>query len=86
MKDCVPDLFEYNLESFFTYYCQSCSLRFQAYLPIVGGGNRSAILHYNSNNRQLLHHDLVLVDAAAEYNGYAADITSKNSKFSIFKI
>jgi len=42
-------------------------------------------LHYNANNRVTLDGDLVLVDAAAEFYGYAADITRTypiNGKFS----
>ncbi len=66
-----------------TRYLKFTSLRFQAYLPIVGSGNRSAILHYNANNNELVAGDLLLVDAAAEYLGYAADITSKYKNIKI---
>jgi Xaa-Pro dipeptidase len=57
----------------------------QAYIPICASGNRSAILHYNANSKQIVNGDLVLVDAGAEYFGYASDITRTypaNGKFS----
>mmetsp|Transcript_22763 Transcript_22763/g.25342 ORF Transcript_22763/g.25342 Transcript_22763/m.25342 type:complete len:474 (+) Transcript_22763:43-1464(+) len=84
MIDSQPGIFEYNVDSFFKYYCGSCTLRHQAYVPIVGSGNASAILHYNSNRRQLKDGDLLLIDAGGEYDGYAADITRTfpiNGKF-----
>jgi len=86
MKDCRPDLFEFNLGSFFLYYTGSCSLEHQAYLPIVGSGNHSAILHYQSNKALMQDGQFVLVDAGAEYMGYGSDITRTypvNGKFSL---
>jgi Xaa-Pro aminopeptidase len=56
-----------------------------SYLPIVGGGANACVLHYISN-RDLLHDgDMLLIDAGAEYDGYASDITRTfpvNGKFS----
>lgn len=46
-----------------------------AYPPIVGGGPRSCILHYNENDQPLKDGDLLLVDAGCEYQCYASDIT-----------
>ena len=46
-----------------------------AYTSIVGAGSNACVLHYRSNNAQALDGDLVLVDAGAEYRGYASDIT-----------
>jgi Xaa-Pro aminopeptidase len=46
-----------------------------AYGSIVGSGPNAAILHIAPSLRALKHGDLVLVDAAAEFDGYAADIT-----------
>ncbi len=42
-----------------------------AYNSIVGAGANACVLHYRANNGG----DLVLVDAGAEYRGYASDIT-----------
>ena len=46
-----------------------------AYGSIVGAGSNACVLHYVANNGQARAGDLVLVDAGAEYRGYAADIT-----------
>ena len=46
-----------------------------SYNPIVGGGDNSTILHYNSNSERIGPNELVLVDAGCEFNGYASDIT-----------
>lgn len=46
-----------------------------AYPPIVAGGSRACTLHYTLNNQVLRDGDLLLVDAGAEYCGYASDVT-----------
>lgn len=46
-----------------------------AYEPIVGGGDNACILHYRDNCDPLREGDLLLVDAGAELEGYASDIT-----------
>ena len=46
-----------------------------AYSSIVGSGENGAVLHWDKNSRILRDGDLVVVDAAAEYGRYAADIT-----------
>ena len=46
-----------------------------AYASIVGAGANACVLHYVANNGQARDGELVLVDAGAEYRGYAADIT-----------
>lgn len=46
-----------------------------AYSSIVGAGANACVLHYRANNAKATRGDLVLIDAGAEYRGYAADIT-----------
>ena len=46
-----------------------------AYGSIVGAGANGCVLHYVANNGPVRDGDLVLIDAGAEYGGYAADIT-----------
>jgi len=46
-----------------------------AYNSIIGGGDNATILHYVENNMPLKDGDLILIDAGAEYQGYASDIT-----------
>jgi Xaa-Pro aminopeptidase len=56
-----------------------------AYNSIVGAGSNACVLHYIANNAVVADGDLVLVDAGAEYRGYASDITRTfpaNGRFS----
>ena len=56
-----------------------------SYEPIVGGGANACVLHYRANNAPLRDGDLLLVDAGAEYECYASDITRTfpvNGRFS----
>ena len=46
-----------------------------AYGSIVGSGPNSAILHGTPGNRVLSEGELVLIDAGAEVEGYASDVT-----------
>ncbi len=57
-----------------------------AFSSIVAGGENACVLHYTENTLPIQQGDLVLVDAGAEYQGYAGDITSTfpaNGKFSL---
>ncbi|MDR3387366.1 MAG: Xaa-Pro aminopeptidase [Rudaea sp.] len=57
-----------------------------SYEPIVGGGANGCVLHYRANNAELKDGDLLLIDAGAEYQCYASDITRTfpvNGKFSV---
>lgn len=42
---------------------------------IVGSATNSAVLHFAPTSRKLRDGDLVLIDAGAEYRGYASDVT-----------
>jgi Xaa-Pro aminopeptidase len=46
-----------------------------AYEPIVGAGANACVLHYRANNAPIADGDLLLVDAGAEVDCYASDIT-----------
>jgi len=54
------------------------------YPCIVGSGPNSCILHYDENMRQMKDGEVLLMDCAAEYGYYSADITRTvpvNGKF-----
>ena len=74
MKTCRPGMYEYELEAEFLYEFRRNGAGW-AYTSIVGGGENACILHYTENNAVLNEKQLVLIDAGAEYEGYAADIT-----------
>jgi Xaa-Pro aminopeptidase len=75
MQACRPGMMEYELEAELLYEFKKGGARFPAYPPIVGGGRNSCILHYTDNSAELRDGDLVLIDAGAEIDCYAADIT-----------
>ncbi len=75
MEKCRPGMTEYQLEAEYLHEFVRSGARYPAYPPIVGGGKNACILHYIDNSEVLQDGDLVLVDAGAEYDHYAADIT-----------
>lgn len=48
---------------------------FLAFDTIVGSGPNSAVLHFPPTSRRFDDGELILIDAGAEYRGYASDIT-----------
>jgi Xaa-Pro aminopeptidase len=46
-----------------------------AYNSIVGSGLNSTVLHYMENSQPLQAGDLIVIDSAARFGGYAADVT-----------
>ena len=79
-----PGMMEYALEAELNYiFGQNGCV--PSYNSIVGGGENGCILHYVENDKVLKNGDLVLIDAACEYQLYASDITRTfpvNGKFS----
>ncbi|MDN2662663.1 Xaa-Pro aminopeptidase [Psychromonas sp. 14N.309.X.WAT.B.A12] len=75
MQQCKPGMFEFQLQLEVEYEFARQGTRDVAYNSIVAGGNNACILHYTENDQVLQDGDLVLIDAGAEYQGYAGDIT-----------
>ncbi len=75
MQHCKPGMFEYELEATLLYDFYRKGSRHVAYPCIVAAGKNACILHYTHNNALIKDNDLVLIDAGAELDGYAADIT-----------
>jgi Xaa-Pro aminopeptidase len=85
MKKTKPGMNEFQVESMIESYFRDRGASGTAYNSIIGGGENATILHYVENNRLLKDGDLILIDAGAEFKGYAADITRTfpiNGKFS----
>ncbi|WP_415916358.1 aminopeptidase P N-terminal domain-containing protein [Xanthomonas arboricola] len=74
MRLARPGVHEYELQAEV-----ECAFRaadaWPAYGSIVGTGSNACVLHYRANNARSRDGELVLIDAGAEYRGYAADIT-----------
>ncbi|KAK5627996.1 hypothetical protein RRF57_003711 [Xylaria bambusicola] len=66
---------EFELEGVFTGICSQQGAKKQAYPSIVASGRAAATLHYVHNNKDLAGKDLLLLDAGAEWDTYASDIT-----------
>jgi len=75
MKRVRPGMNEGQVESLIEAYMKDQGASGIAYNSIIGGGDNATILHYVENNMPLKGGDLILVDAGAEYHGYASDIT-----------
>ena len=75
MARCRPEMQEYELEAELLYEMNRRGCRSPAYPSIVAGGTNACALHYTANNGLLHDGDLVLIDAAAEYECYASDVT-----------
>ncbi|MBC5791313.1 Xaa-Pro aminopeptidase [Providencia sp. JUb39] len=84
METCRPNMYEYQLCGEIEYEFTRHGARFPSYNTIVGSGENACILHYTENECAMKDGDLVLIDAGAELEGYAGDITRTfpvNGKF-----
>lgn len=80
-----PGHYEYEIEAELLHAFRQGGAESPAYPSIVAGGANACILHYVGNNQRLNDGDLLLIDAGAEFAGYAADITRTypvNGRFS----
>lgn len=75
MQTCKPGMVEFQVEAEILHEFLAGGARSPAYTSIVGGGANGCILHYVENNEALKDGELLLIDAGAEYDHYAADIT-----------
>src|SRR5437870_5898084 len=85
MKAVRPGMKEYEVEALIEQIFRRQGAAGPSYTSIVGAGANATVLHYISNQGTLNDGDLLLVDAGAEYQGYASDITRTfpvNGKFS----
>ena len=84
MRAVRPGMHEYELQAELERVFRAADAC-PAYASIVGAGANGCVLHYVANNARVRDGELVLIDAGAEYRGYAADITRTfpaNGRFS----
>ncbi|MBD3810159.1 MAG: aminopeptidase P N-terminal domain-containing protein, partial [Sulfuricurvum sp.] len=84
MRVCDSGMREYQLQAAMNYVFLNGGASAEAYGAIVAGGNNANTLHYVDNRDELRDGELVLVDAACEWELYASDITRTfpiNGKF-----
>ncbi len=85
MQATAPGLYEYQVQAELEYEFRLGGSQWPAYPSIVAGGANACILHYTQNSARLRDGDLLLIDAGAEFDCYAADITRTfpvNGRFS----
>jgi Xaa-Pro aminopeptidase len=70
-----PGMNEFEIQALLEYTFRRYGGDRPAYASIVGSGPNSTTLHYNRDDRYMRAGDLLLIDAAASFGGYAADIT-----------
>ncbi|MEA5257779.1 aminopeptidase P family protein [Arcicella aquatica] len=79
-----PNVTEYEIEAELLHeFVRNRSKGF-AYQPIIASGANACVLHYIENSRPCLDGDVILLDVAAEYGNYNADLTRTipvNGKF-----
>ncbi len=67
--------FEYQIEAEILHHFMQSGARDPAYGSIVATGKNACTLHYVQNQDRLENGQLLLIDAGAEYQNYAGDIT-----------
>jgi Xaa-Pro aminopeptidase len=70
-----PGVGEWDVEAEFVHEFVKRGSRGFAYNPIIAGGLNACVLHYVTNDQLLKDGDLLLLDVAAEYGGWNADMT-----------
>ena len=75
MRAAAPLKFEYEVEAAIEEaYLRNGAMSW-GYPSIVGSGPNATILHYGQSSRQMQDGEVLLVDAAANYQGLTVDIT-----------
>jgi Xaa-Pro aminopeptidase len=70
-----PGKYEYEVESALEAVYLAKGAMSPGYPSIVGSGPNSTILHYEASQRQMQAGDVLLIDAAANYQGLTGDLT-----------
>ena len=74
-KGTRPGMYEYELEAAARYVYVKRGARGDAFRPIVASGPNTVILHYSTNNRQMMDGEVVYMDYGADYGYYTSDVT-----------
>ena len=75
MRSCRDGMYEYQLQAVFERAGLDGGAEYTAYPCIVGSGENSVILHYDTNRKQLHTGEVIVIDCGMEYHNYATDIT-----------
>lgn len=75
LKTVKPGIWEYEIEAELIHEFIRNRAQGFAYEPIIASGASSCVLHYIDNNKQCKKGDILLLDVAAEYANYDADLS-----------
>ncbi len=75
MKAVHPGVWEYEISALMKYEFERRGDEWPSYPPIVGSGLYSTVLHYDADTEQMQSGDVVVMDVAGSYGGYASDMT-----------
>ncbi len=75
MQQVRPGMHEYEIQALLEYTFRRHGAWSWAYGTIVAGGANACILHYVDNDAPFADGELMLIDAGAEIEGYATDVT-----------
>ncbi|HEX6308776.1 MAG TPA: aminopeptidase P N-terminal domain-containing protein [Longimicrobiales bacterium] len=75
MRSTQPGMNEFEMRALVEYIFRRNGAEGPAYGSIVGSGPNSTTLHYQASDRFMQDGEVLLIDAAASYGGYAADVT-----------
>jgi Xaa-Pro aminopeptidase len=75
MREAAPGRFEHQVEAAIERVYLDRGAMSPGYPSIVGSGPNATVLHYSASSRKMEAGDLLLVDAAANYQHLSGDIT-----------
>ncbi len=75
MRGIAPDMNEYQVQALMEYTFRNNGADRPGYASIVGSGPNSTTLHYDKDDRVMHAGEVIVMDVAAEYQGYSADET-----------
>jgi Xaa-Pro aminopeptidase len=75
LKAVKPGVWEFQIAALMKYEFERRGCEWPSYPPIVGSGFFSTVLHYDEDSHQMHDGDVVVMDVAGSYSGYASDIT-----------
>ena len=75
MRAARAGMWEYQVQAVMEQAFRMAGCPETGYDSIVAAGRNASILHYHHNHDRLRGGDLLLIDAAAEHQGYTADVT-----------
>ena len=79
-----PGISEFDVQETLEHAYRTHGARRPAYRTIAGTGFNATVLHYHHNDQPLQDGELIVIDSAAGYCGYSADVTRTypvNGKF-----